>query len=236
MTEAERARERKMGADFANLELRADMDRYLVNDPLARLGYDPERVQWFDVPRRTTAFYAPFDVDMGSMLSPEAARNYNQMYPGTNLTVPADTIVMNSVSGLPTLAHEARHRGYDVLEGIAALPDMPPGFNMEGAMDPEQFTEIGDEPFLDETFNLPRGVAGFPEGATTRTMRGTLDTSPAGTVMRGYYDQVQDAAQGVLAARGEPPRAVMQTPQRGNMFYQPTGLGGLFSRIGSFFD
>ena len=236
MTPEERLRERQMGAQFANLELRADMDPYLAGDPLARLGFDPERVQWYDSPRRSTAFFTSFDVDLGGMVDPETARRYNEMYPGADLMVPGDTIVMNSVSGLPTLAHEARHRGYDKMEGLAALPDMPPGFNMEGPLDPEQFTEIGDDPFLDERMNLPRGVAGFPEGATYRTMRGTIDTPPAGSVMRGYYDQVQNAAQGVLTAAGEPPRAVMQVPGRGNMFYQPTGIGGLFSRIGSFFD
>jgi hypothetical protein len=206
---------------LGNLELRADMDRYLRNDPLARLGFDPDRVDWFSPYGEISPFNARYGYDLSGSLMPESMRRYEAMYPGRGGTVPEDTIMMTANWPLAALAHESRHRGIDELERAGRdIKSMSYGAE-------EAIVERGDMPFLDETMNLPRATAAFERGERVSPPRSaTVEfPNPPDGVLR--YEQIlQELAQEELTLRGEPPPTVRREPEP-----EPGGVRGFLKSI-----
>jgi len=239
--EERRAREHEMMRQFGNLEMRADMDPYLADDPLARLGFDPDRVDWLSPRGEMTAFYAPSGANLAGRVSRETLSRYSGMYPDRGGSVPPDTIVTNAGRGNASVAHESRHRGLQMLRDLG-VPD--PDYDDYSAYDrpvrpnEETLVEAGDLPFLDETYNVPRDTAAFERG--DRTPRAFADTIEASRIddtgLQRYFRAYQELAQEELTRRGEPPRAVMQTPGAGQYVLPRTrtragGLLGLLDLI-----
>lgn len=210
---AERRRQRAENRDrelraLGNLELRADMDRYLAGDPLARLGFDPERVDWFSPYGGLDPFNTAQGGDLGSGLSSESRRRYDAMYPDRAGMVPEDTVMMTANWPLSVLAHESRHRGIDEL--TRAGRDVDPMRQLYE----EAVVEVGDQPFLDETINLPRETQAFERGErVSPPLSATIDVpNPPEGVLR-YEKVLQELAQDELTRRGEPPRAQRREPE-----------------------
>lgn len=207
--------QRKAAEQLADLEMRVDMDPYLKDDPLARLGFDPERIDWFSSPVGTlSAFYAPEGVDLGKQgLHPSTLSAYDLMYPDRQYKVPEDTIVINPTRPPASLAHEARHRGIKMLRRAGRDVD-PMSYRYEEAL-----VELGDVPFLEETSNLPRSNTAFAAGyRETRPLSWGHEYPDPGEGVRRYEKVLQELAQDELVRRGEPPRFVQpEPPQTGGV-------------------
>lgn len=251
------AQERDRMRQFGNLELRADMDPYLANDPVARLGFDPDRIDYFAPRGKLSAFYTPDGADMLNMIaSRESALRFNEMYPENRYQVPADTIMMTPFYPPATLAHESRHRGIQMLRNDpnATIPAL--SYRPNVPLSEEGIVEIGDAPYLDEFQPTPRGTIAFEQGWSPVSVRSTLDEGDPtgmghleiGQVRQGIFDQIQDQAADALQRRGEVPRATMQgSPRRAARDMRGInrdmaagqqsrglfggGIGGLFGRI-----
>lgn len=208
-----RARERYRDTDMralGNLEMRADMDRYLRDDPLARLGFDPDRVDVFSpYAEVSSAFYAPEGANLRNAgLHMSTLQAYNAMYPERELRVPEDTLVMNDTRPPAVLAHESRHRGLELLRRAGR------GVDPMDAWYEESLVEIGDKPYLDEASNLPRTNIAFESGArkTAPVSWGYEHPNPSAGIQR-YETAMQELAQDELTRRGEPPRTVRREPE-----------------------
>lgn len=244
--EPDRAQQHDMMRQFGNLELRADMDPYLANDPLARLGFDPDQIDYFSPYGKISAFYAPNGLDMLDMVgSRETALRFNDMYPENDYRVPEDTILMTPFYPPAILAHESRHRGIELLrrDPNATLPENT--FNEEGVV------EIGDLPYLDEAQPTPRGTIAFEQGWSPVSVRRTLDegtqepitffgvprhATSVGQERQRTFDQLQAEARDALRRQGEVPRATMQGNPRQALremrrITGTGGIGGLFRRV-----
>lgn len=216
----ERYRDTEMRA-LGNLEMRADMDRYLRDDPLARLGFDPDRIDVFSPYGEISPFNARYGYDLRRSLTPDSLERYEAMYPGRGGQVPEDTILMTANWPPAALAHESRHRGIDELERAGRdVAPMPTDFE-------EAVVERGDMPFLDETMNLPWATAAFERGErVSPPISATVKfPNPSDGVLR--YEQIlQELAQDELTRRGEPPRSVRREPEP-----EPGGIRGFLKSI-----
>ena len=220
----DRAAADAMMEEFAALEDRADMDPWLADNPLRRLGYrEMGGLRGVD--------YLPATPE-GAYYSAGAV---NRIGLGSDYFTP------------PVQAHEAGHAGVDVVTDAVFDPrnrDYANLFLREGLSPTpsygfeEAVIELSDNPM--DTWIQPRRE-GRPTG-TYSTLEPTIQFLPeAGTSDRSRverYEQImQEIAQEELARRGEPPRAVMQQPQPGNIFYREPepeprgGLLGLLDRI-----
>lgn len=170
-----------------------------------------------------------------------------------HLIPPGGVGVGPNVFSHPVKAHEFRHDGIDMLDSlIADSPELQARFSelrSEGIVNPrpwelewspsraervgyddynEAITEVRDDPA--DSWIAPDGE---------RTIAYTIqqfnpEIGPSEGLER-YEAAYQQIAQEELARLGEPPRAVMQEPQPGNMFYREPeprgGLLGLLDRI-----
>lgn len=193
---------------LGNLEMRVDMEPYLAGDPLARLGFDPDRVDWFSPYGEVSAFYAPQGYDLRGKLPSEDMRRYDAMYPDRGGQVPEDTVMMNSHRPPAVLAHESRHRGIAALHR-AGQDVLPMGSTYEEAL-----VELGDVPYAEDTINLPLDSRAFERGARISKSVGAYieHPNPPEGVLR--YEQVlQELAQEELTRRGEPPKTQRREPE-----------------------
>lgn len=227
--EQRRAQAMRMAEDFAALEARADMDPYLRDDALRRLGY------------RSLGGLRGVDFEPGG----------SSGYPSTRATyTPADRKIR--MGGIyfsdPVMAHESGHAGVDFLnEAVRNNPELLQAFrdrgldtNRMGYGFEEALVELGDDP--SDTWNLPSNRQDwlFPEA--TKSIGSTIEYLPEeGTDDRDRVERMNAAMQQVaedeLRRQGEPPRAEMREPGPESMFYnQPEperegGIGGLFRRL-----
>jgi hypothetical protein len=224
-----------MAEDFAALEARADMDPYLRDDALRRLGY------------RELGGLQGVDYAFGGGRFPSRAASYRSSRVPEERGIDLGGIYYSD----PVMAHESGHAGvdfvYDALErdpellrifgeegvDVARTPRMGPGFE-------EALVELGDDPTA--SWNLPRlhGGWAYPEEATVATMEPTIqylsDVSPEDRERVETMNRaMQRIAEEELRRRGEPPRAEMREPGPESMFYrepeQEGGIGGLFRRL-----
>lgn len=215
-----------MAEQFAALEARADMDPLLVDDALRRLGYR----------------------GIGGLRGVNfSAQPNTAQYAGEDRLI---AIGENYFTD-PVVAHEAGHAGFDFVEdAIAANPELAQRFQDAGFLarfpvDPyfeEAVVEIGDDPTA--SWNLPRDArsAVFGPEALVGTMEPTIQflsvVSEAEQARLGRFNDImQQIAEDELDRLGEPPRAQMQEPGPGNMFYREPepeperGIGALFRRM-----
>jgi hypothetical protein len=151
------SKEEQAGYGFSDTEFRADMDTILSKDPIARLGFDTNRMQ-YDVPEGTkNAYYMP-DYD-------PSKDEYYQEVAGGEMILQPDTVHYGSDFGSSkdTIAHETRHRGFFMLRDMKAEdPEyFEKKYGKEAALmlDPDIFsdefiTEIFDNP--DATYVEPK--------------------------------------------------------------------------------
>jgi hypothetical protein len=265
-----------MMEEFAALEDRADMDPFLADNALRRLGYRetgglraadylplaPEEAIYFGTGYRIPHLDREIDEDImyGSdlpilrsieLMDPERAAAFaSQESP---YLIPPRTMAVGPNYFTPAVqAHEAGHMGFDVIEDVLMdRPNLRDRFT-DAALRPfldraeeEVVVELGDD--LTDTWVQPRGE-GRPVGTHESVFhtvqylpdRGTREFAVSNREferLQRYEQIIQELAQEELTRRGEPPRAVMQQPQPGNMFYREPepepreGLLGLFDRI-----
>ena len=273
MTPAERLREQQMAEQFAALEARADIDPWLANDPMRRLGYretgglmnvdymplDPNNAWHFGGGYNRLSFDEELRKASETGLEPPVFGSIEMMQPERaaaflagetpNLIPERGIMVGPNYFSEPIMAHESGHAGLrfvqDAINNNQAYANeyVQRGFDIPSQL-PEAYEEgvieIGDNPL--DTWVQPWSTG--PVG-TYGTMEHTVQYLPEeGSMMRNeleaYNALTQRIAQEELARRGEPPRAVMQQPGPGNMFYQEPeinqGIGGLFSGIRGLFD
>lgn len=217
---AYRNMQRALAEQLANLELRVDMQPYLRDDPLARLGFDPEQIDYFSPTSRTSAAYFPEGAgDMSNVLGRQGYNAYTQMYPERNGSLPADTILMNSARPPASLRHESAHRGMEILRQLGILPEWPSYMGI--APLEEQIIEHGDRPYLEDTQNIPANTREFSQGARTMQFGETVEYPPGRQGLSSYYRALQELAQDELTRRGEPPRSQPRA----------TGIRGLWQRM-----
>jgi hypothetical protein len=209
---------RNMNADMGNLELRADMDYKLEDDPIARAGFDAKAMDTRGIdPTYENAHYDP---------------NSDKIEYGAWGANP------------PVIAHEARHRGIYQLRDM--LDEDPEWFEetygkdavqLLNTVDDELVTEMGDNP--DDTWNT--SVKGGRDGKTGLKVESMGDTVTDVNkyTLREYIkngripemngirnsemvgkglEGIKRAAQDMLTKRGEPPKAEHNPP-------------GFFSRV-----
>ena len=254
--EPNRAHERDMMRQFGNLELRADMDPYLANDALARLGFDPNEIRYFSPYNKVSALHTENPMDLRLQgLSRDTLLAYRDMYPDLDYTVPDNSILMTPFYPPAALAHESRHRGVELLRRDPEANLADPYFQ-EVPFGEEAVMEVGDLPYLDETQNNPRGTFVFDADRTPFTVRSSIQRgmpapgSAEAIARRRTFDELQEAARAALERRGEVPRATMQgdvesavqgmqgirrdfAPDRGEQESGSVfgGIGRLFGRI-----
>lgn len=232
--EQRRAQAMRMAEDFAALEARADMDPYLRDDALRRLGYR----------------------SLGGLRGVDFAPGRSSGYPSTAaLYYPSRQPEERGITlgGIffsdPVMAHESGHAGVDfVYDALDKDPSLLEIFREEGlnvSQRPqlgydfeEALVELGDNP--SDTWNLPSNRQDwlFPEA--TKTIGSTIEFLPEeGTDDRDRVERMNAAMQRVaedeLRRQGEPPRAEMREPGPESMFYREPeregGIGGLFRRL-----
>lgn len=130
--EERRAREMDMAEQFAALEDRADMDPYLADDALARLGYrEYGGLQAVDyIPGGRNAAHLPSGATSPRGLYSDEIRALQTMQPErvaaweggeSEYLVPPRSILLGSdVYAPPVSAHEFRHGGIDILDELLA--------------------------------------------------------------------------------------------------------------------
>jgi hypothetical protein len=203
---------RNMNADMGDLELRADMDYKLEDDPIARAGFDAKAIDTRGIdPTYENAHYDP---------------NSDKIEYGAWGANP------------PVIAHEARHRGIYQLRDM--LDEDPEWFEetygkdavqLLNTVDDELVTEMGDNP--DDTWNTSvkggrDGKTGLKVESMDRTitdvnkytlreyikngripeMNGIRNSEMVGKGLEG----IKRAAQDMLTKRGEPPKAEHNPP------------------------
>ena len=268
--EQRRAQAQLMAEQFAALEARADDDPWLANNPLRRLGYRDvgglEAVDYLPLaPDAATYYGAGYHVGhleqelalarargedvlpiFGSIstMQPDRAAAFDLME--SEYLLPPGTIALGpDYMASPIMAHEAGHRGFDVIEELLESdPSLAQRFLDAGLLPrashgfEEAVVELSDNP--SDSWVQPRSED-RPAGAT-QTMEHTIQyLADPGTAERGrverFNDIMQQIAEEELGRRGEPPRAQMREPGPGSMFYREPepeperGIGALFRRL-----
>lgn len=236
--------ERAMAEQFAALEARADIDPWLADNPMRRLGYREygglEAVDF--VPNTLGGSWVEYGIEQPRSLSREEIVSLMQMQPDrvidfeegrTPFLIPPGTVMLGADYNTEAVtAHEFGHAGHDIIRALSAYdPEMAARFSEADVTRPgsassrfeEGVVELSDNP--DDSWINTRGeratMAHTIEEADTsnRSYRGQLER---------YNALMQEIAQEELARRGEPPRAVMREPGPGSIFYrEPERRGGL---------
>ena len=213
---------REKYASGLDVELRSDMEPNLVDDNIARLGFDSDRIK-YDLPiREQNAEYHPS----------------------------IDTVRIGPAYGSSkdVLEHEVRHRGFKLLKD--KYRKNPEWFENEYGkeatavllqLESELQTELRDNP--DASFNTP--YLDKDGNVIKRTIESTIqriepdvlrnfinkgaylseDTPNAGVFNRGFTN-LDRAAQDMLTKAGEPPRAERREPESDGFW------GGLKKAVG----
>lgn len=233
---ADAKRQRALMAQMGDIEVRADLDPYLRDDPLARLGYKVSNL----MPMFLTDSMGAAKVGAQSVGGKRGAAgqveesfgpNYSAYFRATHPERDGevrygDVMYGDGYASLPVLAHELRHLGIAELRNSGLLPQEPikgPYTGREFYPAEEAMTELGDTPFLDERFNRPRRQqAALGESyPLSDTIEGFLNgkkhglksyTSGQRSAMEDLYKVMQQAAQEELTRQGEPPRTEPQYP------------------------
>lgn len=204
---------------MANDELRASLDPILKDDPISRLGFDPDLAHHLPYPGETIENLTGGSEDgfKASYLPPETSDKNLQAFKllNANEEIPADSVVYQSnyAQSPDVLAHEFRHRGLEKLyqyfdkdpetffdkygEKTAEILQMTKQSNRTN----EYMTEIGDN--RDATWLSP--------GEVVRTMAKTItdysENDDLAEERRDVYANLQRAAQDMLIEQGEEPSA-----------------------------
>ena len=213
---------REKYASGLDVELRSDMEPNLVDDNIARLGFDSDRIK-YDLPIR----------DQNAEYHPSI-----------------DTVRIGPAYGSSkdVLEHEVRHRGFKLLKD--KYRKNPEWFENEYGkeatavllqLESELQTELRDNP--DASFNTP--YLDKDGNVIKRTIESTIqriepdvlrnfinkgaylseDTPNAGVFNRGFTN-LDRAAQDMLTKAGEPPRAERREPESDGFW------GGLKKAVG----
>lgn len=220
-------------AALGDLELRADLDPYLKDDALARLGYSEARLLpiLFTGGRKFFGAAASEDIsgDAERALGDDLLRRYNNAYPELGGVLPAHSILYDDAhAALPVIAHELRHIGTSMIERDNSIKydrEFPRPYQNNWE---ETVLEVGDMPFINEPWNQPARM----RRETPMTLRETIEfydrDLPKSTIPPSVaagaeeaYGILQQLAAEELAARGEIPRAqprqIEQPKQRGGL-------------------
>jgi len=225
--EQRRADAMRMAEEFAALEARADIDPYLRDNALRRLGY------------RSLGGLRGVDFEPGG----------SSGYPSTRGSyTPEDRKIR--MGGIffsdPVMAHESGHAGVDfVNEAIRNNPELLQAFrdrgldtNRMGYGFEEALIELGDDP--SDTWNLPSNRQDWLFPDPVATIESTIEYLPEeGTENRDRVERMNAAMQQVaedeLRRQGEPPRAEMREPGPESAFYREpdaqSGIGTLFRSL-----
>ena len=222
-------------AALGDLELRADLDPYLKDDALARLGYSEARLMpLLDSSNSATTFspsaFPDASMEASDYMKGNLLRRYNEAYPELGGVLPPNSILYDDLySALPVIAHELRHVGTGVIERDNPIKydrEFPSPYRNNWE---ETVLEIGDMPFINKTWNAPSRLQPM---RTTMDLQHTLEFYDKGrpksripkSVAAGAeeaYGILQQLAAEELAARGEIPRAqprqIEQPKQRGGL-------------------
>lgn len=231
---------------LAALEHRVDIDPYLRENPLRRLGYResgglrnvdylplaPKEASHY--PEGFTENYLPYDEVGGypifrslEITNPERAKEFRS-YESEYLIPRGGVVAGSRYYSDPVLAHEFGHVGHSIVEDLVRKnPELAKRFEPKespadiGYKFEEALVELGDNP--EASWNLP-------ETGEPITLEHTIQ-KPFGRTEMGrrklerYNEIIQEIAAEELARRGEPPRANrMDTEEQG-------GIMGLLKSI-----
>lgn len=227
----EDVRQRQRNEQFGDTEFRWDLDRYLVDNPVARLGYDEAKFRYMGRgPEAGRRYLSPMtyagerSLVAREKMSPDLVSLYEARFPEDEGMIDPGTILYSDryAGGRPeVLGHEAMHAGIMALERAGLIPPSGKGFE-------EAAVEMMDVPFRDEMIN-PAARFDLEPHPYSDTIQ-YLDSLSKEDRERveGYLSDTQRIALEELRRRGEPPRAERRVaPQE----EKPSGLAALFNRI-----
>lgn len=224
---------------LAALEHRADIDPYLRENPLRRLGYREsgglKNVDYlplapmaaFQYPEGFTEKSIPYDEVRGypifsslEITNPERAEAF-ESYESDYLIPRGGVAVGSHYYSDPVLAHEFGHVGHSIIEDLVRKnPELAKRFEQnESPADvdykfEEALVELADDP--EAGWNLPETGDLITLAHTIETPFGRTETERL--KLERYNEIIQQIAAEELARRGEPPRSKrMDTEEQGGV-------------------
>ena len=223
MTQEEAAAPRKSSEAFGDVEMRIDHEELLRKNPIARLGYDPSKVEVIQK-AVDNAYYNP-ETDKVGVFSAPRSKNYK-----TKIRTDQDKEEVINASELHSLdpnsyVHEFTHRGFSQLQEM--YDEDPEYFKEKYGEDAVDALKVFEEEGiveLTDALDAPYLVGGYE-----RDNRNFLNYSSERNIeefQKGYtYDKrfkglrgLFNAAEDMLKKRGEPEPAEHNPPN----FFQRT--------------
>lgn len=231
---------RTQGEQLANLELRAELDPYLENNPIARLGYDVLMRGYVpgegpsgkiysviaDYASKTEDPDAPTLLKTAGLYKPEGKISYEKIRrnlekqgvdydPGDGATVYFQQRTKDDykTGGLETLMHELAHVGFDFLrQNPSVLSKSSQAVIDSTTMNIDGKQEPAEEIFVD-----------VMEGRSRQRLKRPLDAKQESSRYTSRFNEVLQeadrAANEQMLARGMPPQAVQR---RKDLFLAPS--------------
>jgi len=225
------------GQGLGDVELRADLEKYMYGNPLARLGYE-----LYKEGKIRLAPKEPYGgSDLGTYESPSLAKKRRNAPQGVLKYIQREQLNKGKrVDPLKIFVHELTHAGIDIIEareknrlrnladeyafeGRVNEPVSRPGFNPYGYIDFEEgVVRAGDtlmQGRLGDAQNLKNeevGRTGFD--LYFKNARRLRDSAENKKLFKQDYLNISKAAQDILNQRGIPPEATSPSDTREKSF------------------
>ena len=226
------------GQGLGDVELRADLEKYMYGNPLARLGYELYKEGKINV--GTISPYNNFGT-LGSYISPRLASK-KMGYPTKGLLqyIPETTLSKDKeeINPLLTFIHELSHAGAEVVEakeknrlrniedeysfeGKQNSPRQEAGFNEYGNIDYEEGAVRAGDKLIEARAEGGKNLSGSATLGKYLDVPGFggMDNTPSNTkLLKQRFLDLSKAAQNILNDRGVPPEAIAPSDNREKSF------------------
>lgn len=226
------------GQGLGDVELRADLEKYMYGNPLARLGYELYKEGKINL--------VPKDPDgtrsiSGKYMSPKRAQEKRNSPQGLLEYIQREEIVENKrVDPLKILIHELTHAGIDVIEarernrlrnladeyaieGKTNEPSSRPGFNPYGYVNYEEGVTRAGDTLIQGRLGDGQNVKNEQVGKTGLDMyfkhgSSLKDSIKNRKIFKQRYLDTSQAAQDILNEKGIPPEVTSPSDTREKSF------------------
>ena len=231
------------GQGLGDVELRADLEKYMYGNPLARLGYELYKEGKINVD--TISPYNSFGT-LGRYISPRLAsktrgtptKGLLQYIPRTTFTKASAYKDKEEINPLLTFIHELSHAGAEVVrakgknrrrniedeysfEGKQNSPPLEAGFNEYGSIDYEEGVVRAGDKLIEARAEGGKNISGSAtlDNYLNAPGFGEMDNTPENTeLLKQRFLDLSKAAQNILNERGVPPEAIAPSDNREKSF------------------